>query len=55
MKPAVIGQSEDALERRERLLAKKNAKTPEQTISENLRRLREEEYAVRRNNTIRGW
>ncbi|WXH66078.1 hypothetical protein NDAWWUGD_CDS0160 [Salmonella phage SeKF_80] len=55
MKPAVIGQTERDLDRRERLLNKKNEKSETQQISENLRRLREEEYSVRRNNTIRGW
>lgn len=55
MKPAVIGQTERDLDRRERLLNKKNEKTPEQQIGENLRRLREQEYSVRRNNVIRGW
>lgn len=43
--PATIGYREDALERRERILASRKQANP---VEENLRRLREAEYPVTR-------
>lgn len=44
--------NESALDRRERLLSKKNYREP---IEEKLRILREAEYPTRRNHGDRGW
>lgn len=57
-KPVVIGASESALDRRERLLSSAKSRD-NQAIEENLRRAREAEYPTSCRNysqkTIRGW
>lgn len=43
-RPVKVGQTESALDRRERLLAKRDNRKP---MDENLRRIREAEYPTR--------